>query len=761
MKGCFEFLSLQKRKNNLSQLVRSLPAIVIFQVVFFSLHAQSEIPLGTWRLHVSYNNINSIALSDQKVFGATRNGILIIDRLDNSIESYTKMSGLRGTGINSINYDQQEDQLLIGYEDGKIDLIKGQTITSLDPTRNSTLTGSKKINHISVRNRLAYLSADFGVVIFDLARREVKETWRDIGRNGATLKIFESTFKGDSIFLATDRGVLAGDLNTNLLDFTFWKKFDTGEFSDSIASLVGFNGRVYAAISGKGLFHYEFGIWSKADFLQNVSFKSLNASSSYLYISGNHKLWGLSINNTLSEIEANFIHEPNMVVEETNGQLWIADDENGVVSNSGGSFTSYLPNGPVHPTTFKLSYSNQTMYSLGGGYTPAYTALGRNGSIDQFVGGSWSQLDASLSDLTDITFPVKTDHFYVSSFGNGIEEKEGTESLNVFDESNSPLINTSFPDRSVLITSIERASDGIWVANYGASQSLHFLDDQKNWESYSFPVTASRYPVELAVDLFNSVWAILNPSQGGGVLVFNREKDISRYLTNVRGSGGLPSREVRSVAVDRDGTVWLGTDEGVCYFFNANEIFSSDVDATKPIFETQFLLRDDKVTAIAVDGGNRKWMGTERGVWLLSPTGEALIYNFTAANSPLLSNSILDIEINHETGEVFFSTDRGLVSFRADATESTTQFQALKIFPNPVTPNFRGMVGISGLATDAIVKITDVSGKLIWETRAHGGTASWNVHDYNGKRAQTGIYLVFSASADGAESVVGKIAVIE
>ncbi|HEY9045605.1 MAG TPA: T9SS type A sorting domain-containing protein, partial [Ohtaekwangia sp.] len=139
----------------------------------------------------------------------------------------------------------------------------------------------------------------------------------------------------------------------------------------------------------------------------------------------------------------------------------------------------------------------------------------------------------------------------------------------------------------------------------------------------------------------------------------------------------------------------------------------------------------------------------------------ALIYNFTAENSPLLSNVILDIEINQQTGEVFFATDKGIVSFRGDATESTSTFESVKIFPNPVTSNFSGSVGIKGLATDATVKITDVSGKLIWQTQANGGTATWNVQDYNGRRAATGIYLVFAATADGAESVVGKIAVVE
>ncbi len=174
-----------------------------------------------------------------------------------------------------------------------------------------------------------------------------------------------------------------------------------------------------------------------------------------------------------------------------------------------------------------------------------------------------------------------------------------------------------------------------------------------------------------------------------------------------------------------------------------------------------FLLRDDRVTAIAVDGGNRKWMGTERGVWLFSPSGEELIHNFTTDNSPLLSNVILDIEVNHESGEVFFATDQGLASFRSDATKVISNFTASKYFQTLLHRDFSGTVAITGLATDAIVKITDISGKLVWQSQANGGTASWNVRDFHGKRPSTGMYLVFSATSDGSESVVGKIAIVE
>src|SRR5690606_23777050 len=197
------------------------------------------------------------------------------------------------------------------------------------------------------------------------------------------------------------------------------------------------------------------------------------------------------------------------------------------------------------------------------------------------------------------------------------------------------------------------------------------------------------------------------------------------------------------------------------YFANPAAVFGTDVNAVRPDFENRFRLNGAKVTCIAGDGGNVKWVGTERGVWLIGPASDEGIYNFTRQNSPSPDGNIRSIASDGQSGEVFLATDRGMVSFRSDATVSEGNFSSVKIFPNPVTSEFSGLVGISGLAQDAVVKITDISGRLVWQTYAAGGTASWNVRHYNGQRATTGVYLVFSASADGSQEYVGKIAVVE
>jgi hypothetical protein len=718
-------------------------------------HAFSQdIPLGTWRMHVSYNSIVSVATGNAEVFAAASNGVLVYNRTDQTLQTFTKLSGLTSIGITDVNYDTPTGQLLIAYENGTFDLLHGEEVFSFDPLANSPITGSRRLNRITIEGNLAYLATDYGVLVFDLSRREVKETWRDLGETGETLKIYQSTFKGDSIFLATEKGILAGDIHDNLLDFNAWKRFTQGELNTAVRSIATFDSKVYAPVNNSGLHRYENGIWTKETFLQGLTFSSVSSSSTYLYITENANVWRLDASDQLVQVADDKIVRPLIVKEDPAGALWIGDGEQGLVSNTGSVFKSYLPDGPSVITALRLKYANKKMYLLPGGYSSTFQPAGKAGVLNVFDQGDWQQLPTTVADLTDIDFSTSGAQ-YVSSFGYGVEAKNPQGDVTVYNEDNSTLINLNPAGNLVNISGVELSADGLWVANYGASSPLHLLKPDNTWQSFAFPIAAARYPLELTVDLFGNTWMVLNPAQGGGLMVFNREENTYRYLTDIDGVGQLPSKSVRSIAVDRDGYVWVGTDIGVAYFFDPQD------DAIKPIFESRFLLRDDKVTAIAIDGGNRKWMGTERGVWLFDPTGETLLYNFTTENSPLISNIIQDIEINGETGEVFFATDKGVLSFRGDATESTFGFQTVKIFPNPVTSNFSGTVGITGLATDAMVKITDISGKLIWQTQANGGTATWDARDYNGRRAATGVYLVFCATADGVENAVGKIAVVD
>lgn len=711
--------------------------------------AQTDIPLGTWRAHLSYNAIRWVEIGPEKVYAAGNSGVLIYDRNEQSIVTYNKLNGLSSTGISGIALDNVRQQLLVGYTDGTLDIIGENTVYPFTRLRDAGVTTSKMIRHISLRESLAYLSTAYGVVVFDLNQQEIKETWRDLGPSGQRLSVFQTAFLDDSIFVATDNGVIAGHLSDNLLDFNNWTRFNNGSLAGPIPAIVSFNNKIYAA-GAESVLRFTGDAWIQESF-PVTAIESLAASEQNLFVISGSVILTMNTSGEMSSITDAKVIAPSGVKQDADGTLWIADELGGLVSNLAGNFTSFIPNGPSFNNTHQLVYHNEKITMVGGGFSTSGQPLKIAGDLNVFENGSWTTETLPVFDLTDVAFTEgKT---YLASFGSGLLAVDASGEITYHNETNSPLVHSESGQSRV--TALAPSTHGLWVANFGGSESLHLLKADDSWESFPLNFPNAQYPVKMATDQEGQVWIALNPTTGGGLLIFDPEEKQALQKTTAIGSGALPHHVVFSLASDRDGNMWVGTTAGLAYFFSPAE------DAIKPIYENRFLLRDEKITAIAVDGGNRKWIGTEQGAWLFNPSGEELIHHFTEENSPLLSNIIRDIVIDPETGEVFFATDQGIISYRSDAVDAGAHFEDIKIFPNPVRPGYSGTVGISGLASDARVRITDISGKLVWQTQANGGMATWHVRDHQGTRVTTGIYLVFASSADGSESMVGKVAVVE
>ncbi len=733
---------------------------LVCMVLLPGLLRTQDIPLGTWRTHLSYTEVTDVTLGDNQVIAVVSSGLFYIDLQDNSLNRLTELDGLQGGGIRAIAFDPDREVLLIGYATGNLDLVLEDRIINLDLISNSQVIGSKQINDILLAGAFAYLATDFGILKLDIARAEVRETYREIGPEGAQIQVHGLALYQDSLFLASPEGVRAGRLNeVNLADWRFWKDKPLPGPGTTAQDIASAGSGLFTAVDSEGLYRYENGTWTATGLLAGEGFRKLNGQENELIVVT------YTLVAAVDPVSLDVTDSPSdpLIVNAMDGlrltnNWWIADANNGLLSDYAGEFTAYSPSGPSESGSFAMRFMDDSLYVLNGGYSPAVQPLNRIGGVNIFTGGQWYTRfkGPGFRDMTDVAvMPGSGDRFY-SSAGDGLLRVSG-EGPVIIDENTvgSPLVDLDPQGRGLIIPGLGADNSGIWILNYGASTPLHYLDSEDQWSSFTIPVTQARFALQV-LRVGDLIWLRIAPSQGGGLVVFDPGSGEARYLGRQPDNGSLPSLRVNDMALDKDGFLWLGTEAGVSVITNPFTL-QGNINAVEPVFDGRPLLIDEDVRIIKVDGGNRKWMGTRNGAWLFDPSADEMLLRFTAANSPLPVNELNAIGIMGNTGEVFFGTDQGIVSYRANATEAGPEHAAVRIFPNPVRRDFSGTVGITGLVEDAEVKITDSAGRLIYRVRSNGGTATWNVDSEN---LQSGIYFVFSATADGDETFVGKIAVI-
>jgi ligand-binding sensor domain-containing protein len=732
-----------------------------------SANSQGEIPFLTWRTHFSYNKIIDIAESPDRVYAAAPNGLFFVEMGELSVNKLTKSDGLSDVSIGAIGFDSQSEILVIGYANGNIDLVSPTAITNIRTFRDAPLIGSKRFHDISFNSGLAYLASDQGVLVVDLTDKEIIASYQNLGANGSKLTVFQTAFFQDSIYATTPSGILSASLNSevNRQDFNNWKRALTNQAFTGIKV----NGNELFAISGSNLLQNMASAWQVTASLNAPieDFTFTDNSTLLLTSSVVFEKTGTSLSTLLTLTSSEFTASR---ILHRNGDAWIGDGLNGLTRYQNGTGESFLPNGPSSDDNWDLLTTGSRIIQLHGGFSEDIRTLGRAGTHSSFdVMSGWVNTPIitgdgqTLFDLVDYVSPNEetSEPAYLASFDRGLISVLPDEVKVVNEVSPGSTLNTA--SSSVNITAIAREGGFIWMTNYGFTGSLHRWEVATDtWTAYSLANSRASYPIDLFIAPNGDKWLPIDPDRGGGILIFNEESNRERYLNTNGGQGGLPGSHVTSLVLDDDFFIWVGTDNGIAFFPNFGSILDGNsLTASAPIFENRLLLRDEFITSIAIDPGNRKWFGTQTsGLWLFSETGEELVYNFRIDNSPLPSNNIVSLTISPQSGELFVGTDKGTVSFRSDATEGTDVHSNVTIFPNPVQSSSRDEVVINGLVNNALVKITDVSGKLVREIRAQGSTALWDGRDYNGQSVQTGVYLVFSSNRDGTETFVGKIAVI-
>jgi len=734
--------------------------------------AQS-LTVGSWRDHLPYNNAIDLALLGSEVYVATGEALFVFDQEDNSVERLNTLNRLSDVGVSSIASDEDRNQIIVAYENGNIDLITEQGVTNIPDLKRSAILANKRINSIDIVDDLAYLSCGFGILLLDLAETEINNTYF-IGDQGAYLNIVETAILDNYIFAATEQGIYSADIyESNLADFHAWEKlpFKPEAHFSSIAS---FAGQVFAVKRGPEyntdtIFSYN-GSWSvfkEPHTIREISIHQENMIVTEIYGASVYDE-NLSLKKYVPSSELNLTASFSRALYDENNQMWIADRYNGLLKYKSGYAPSIFPSGPASADVYHMDYAEGTLWSCSGARSENWTPTWNKKELSFLNRDEWKQSsglkDRPLMDMVSVKIDEKKELVYVGSWQQGLVVLKDGIIDTVYDASNSSLQGrTVGTDGWVNIGGLDLDSQGnLWCTNSQASEPISQFTKDGEWVSYSLgsSVPESQHIAKIMVDGHNQKWIQLRHE---GIVVFDETREGSkiRKLNNSENSGNLASKEVFSFVEDLDGEIWVGTDNGISVFYNPEDVFEGE-NASYIVVQLgdhyQKLLDGERINDIEVDGANRKWFATDNsGVILTSADGTEELLHFTTENSPLLSNEVLDIEINDESGEVFIGTDKGLISYRAEATKAGDSFGDVYVFPNPVHPDYKGLITVTGLYRDANVKFTDISGNLVYETTALGGQAIWDGKTFSGDKVQTGVYLVFCSSEFGRETFVTKL----
>ena len=712
--------------------------LLIFNLIYTISNGQNS-ALYNWQDQLSYKNAKSIIEVENNIYCATENGLFYYNKDDYTINRLNKINGLSDVGISCLAYDKENKIVVIAYNNTNIDLIKDGSFINITDIKLKDIFGEKKINNIDIKDGTAYLSCTFGLVLLDLKKEEIKDTYK-IGENGNFVGINDCYIDDTCIFVGATDGAYFADKNSNtLFDFNSWTKHPSypTEVSEIIVNSWGM------------LFNNQY-----------PYVKVKNSNGYYL------EIFGVIISiyqngNLISEIitDSNFNKIQDVWLDKDD-ILWITDSVNSLMKYENFLYHSTVkPNGPYINSIENIKIINDEIVIL---HNSNENSVSRSSDNFEWEIINYYKNTISIEKIGDMTF-------YGSSTNGLSKRTKGiNEIVNYTTGNTQNILDTNYNISNL----IKDENNNLWgtISNSGKILFVKTVDNY--WTYFWMPQLPNDREIrDLIIDNYGQKWGSVAEK---GIFVLNDNETIEdktddqyKVITTTVGNGNLPNKEVYALVNDLDGNIWVGTKEGICVFYSPSSVFSGyNFDAQQIIVEEngfgQYLLESEIVYSIAVDKANRKWIGTlESGVYLLSEDGTEQIYHFTTENSPLISNTILDIEINHNTGEVYISTDKGLMSFKNDAINSFQNTEKLEITPNPIREDYHGAISIKGLAYESDVKITDISGNLIFETTSNGGIAIWNGENTNKQRVGTGVYLVISSDKYGKEKSVGKILFIQ
>jgi len=759
--------------------------IPLFIFLFALVHGLSAgTAVGEWTLYPSFYTVNNVVDTKNTVFALASGSLFSYSKVDNSVETYTKLTGLNDNEIIHIAYSPKADKLLIAYSSGNMDILTADGIYNY-PDLTDPDVRIKTINSIYIKDQFAYLCMPFGIVVADLNKHVTKDTY-DLGKNISSVCI-----KGNEIYAVCPDSIITNSLNKNLLDPNGWAKYplNTTDFLPAdIKKILAFDGKLIYLVPKKGLYYEN----ADKSITQILSTSLINGYENNGMLTVYSATTIYNFKNTTTAPEKIAYENISDISSYNNGDLWVAGGESGLskLSRQGVPSLPISIEGPKRNLAYYTTFVNDELLIAGGGrwgdrYNLPGTFMIMRNEKDWFNYNETKIMEKTgvrCNDFISIAVdPRDPKHYFVSSWGEGVYEFKGEEFINRYDFSNSTLESTS--NDKINYVRVDGlcfdSKNNLWMTNSEVINAIKIFTANGEWKELYYPQLSKKYTVgSILITKKGHKWVIL-PRGESAIFMFDDKGNLDNtnghdyhYFTNFYDQDNklVDVTNYYCAAEDKNGAVWVGTSRGPIIFSNPTRTLTDKNNRCARIkipyeegeTDAYYLFESEKVTAIAVDGANRKWLGTEgSGVYLVNETGETIIEEFTVKNSPLISNNIISISINDKTGNVYIGTDKGLVSYKSVATEGYDDYSDIYAYPNPVREDYTGTIVVTGLKENSFVKITDLNGNLIYQGKSLGGQIGWDGNNPDGKRVKSGIYLVLAIDeANKKESAVTKIMVI-
>ncbi len=772
--------------------MRSIFFLASLLLVHFSF---SQVGTGQWRLHVSPTETVDVASGNGVVMAAYSDGIQEYDLESGESSFWTEVNSLSDINITALFFDPVSDAFWVGYANGNIDKIKKNTVQNIPAIKLAAVQGDKKVNKFYAHNGSIYVSFGLGILKINPAKNEVVDSYYP---TGSTTPILEIAIYQDTIFALTEKQLFKGGMqNPALADQSQWtidaRVFDPGTTA-KYNNLVLFKDELYLsylaeAYGQDSIFQLTNSGMQMVVGAVDMEITNLKVVENRLNVVQYYGLLSYTDLNLAPYIIYQYAFPGNKILKSLTiqgGDYYIGDAIHGLVYYHSISNNRVLTiSGPPKNNFFSLGGAKEKLAVTGGSlYVNGFTYSTAGGYV--LEDEKWSLFDPynqtawqgeMVWDISSMTInPKNLNQIAMGSYGPTplSISNDGKQVSQIFKPSNSILEASSMGNNSTLISDLKYDEKGnLWIVNGESNKPLKVITADGAWHAFELGSNVkNKKSGKVVVDYNNNKW-IYFPYLGmvgfnDGGTIEDPSDDRYRFFNKGDVTGALPSNNVTALAVDFDNKIWIGTDYGFAILYNSNNVFDANpgqynVQRIKLEYDglTEYMLGYTHITDIEVDGGNRKWMGTSgAGIFLLSPDGTEVIEHFTSENSKLISNNIVDMQFNHLTGELFIITDKGLVSYRSDATYEDPEYSNVIVFPNPVRPEFDGLITIQGIKYNSDVKVTDIAGNVVYKTTSNGGTAVWNGENIQGEKVKTGVYLIWTASNEGKGRKVGKVTVI-